>query len=283
MHEPSPLFDRNALALRRQRAVRQGAADFLHDWAAEEVKERLTAVNRTFRDAAVVGPRPGVWASHLAEPGRHWQEVTDGDVLGLEPDSLDLVIHALGLHWANDPVGQLIQSRRALRPDGLFIAVLFGGETLRELRQALTAAEVAETGGLSPRVAPMAEIRDLGGLMQRAGLALPVADSLRVPVSYPSMLALMRDLRAMGETNVLSDRLRRPTRRGVLAAAAADYAARHGDAEGRIPATFDLIVLTGWAPAASQPQPLRPGSATSRLADALERPVSGFDAQDREG
>lgn len=283
MHEPSPLFDRDALALRRQRAVRQGAADFLHDWAAEEVKERLTAVNRTSRDAAVVGPRPGVWAGHLAKPGRPWQEVADGDVLSLEPESLDLVIHALGLHWANDPVGQLIQCRRALRPDGLFIGVLFGGETLRELRQVLAGAEVAETGGLSPRVAPMAEIRDLGGLMQRAGLALPVADSLRVPVSYPSMLALMRDLRAMGETNVLSDRLRRPTRRTVLAAAAADYAARHGDADGRITATFELIVLTGWAPAASQPQPLRPGSATSRLADALDTSATGFDGPDREG
>lgn len=209
--------------------------------------------------------------------------MADDEALDLEPASLDLVIHALGLHWANDPVGQLIQSRRALRPDGLLIAVLFGGETLRELRQALAEAEVSETGGLSPRVAPMAEIRDLGGLMQRAGLALPVADSLRVPVSYPSMLALMRDLRAMGETNVLVERLRRPSRRGMFAAAAVGYAARHGDGEGRIPATFELMVLTGWAPAASQPQPLRPGSATSRLADALGGTASGFDGPDTEG
>lgn len=240
-------------------------------------------MNRTFRDCAVIGPRAGIWAGHLSAPDRHWQKVADAEVLDLEPESLDLVVHALGLHWANDPVGQLIQSRRALRPDGLLVAVLFGGETLRELRQALAEAEVELTGGLSPRVAPMGEIRDLGGLMQRAGLALPVADSLRVPVSYPSMLALMHDLRAMGETNVLRERLRRPSRRNVFAAAAAGYAARHGDAEGRIPATFDFVFLTGWAPASSQPQPLRPGSAVSRLADALDGSASGFDGPDREG
>lgn len=269
MHESSFLFDRAALLRRRQRAVRSGVADFLHDWAAIEVNERLMAVNRALHDAAVIGPLPAVWVRALEGPGRNWRLVEDADTLDLAPASLDLAVHGLALHWANDPVGQLIQCRRALRPDGLFLAALFGGETLRELRTALAEAEASETGGLSPRVAPMAEIRDLGGLMQRAGFALPVADSQRLTVSYPSALALMHDLRAMGETNVLGERLRRPTRRGVLAAAAAAYAARHGDADGRIPATFDVIFLTGWAPADSQPRPLRPGSAASRLADAL--------------
>jgi len=173
------------------------------------------------------------------------------------------------LHWANDPVGQLIQSRRAMRPDGLFLGIFFGGTTLHQLRSALAQAESDVTGGLSPRVAPMGEIRDLGGLMQRAGFALPVADNVQLTATYPSVLALMRDLRAMGEVSALEGRPRKPMRRDVMRRACEIYADSFGDADGRIPATFDLMVLTGWAPDESQPKPMRPGSASARLADAL--------------
>lgn len=195
--------------------------------------------------------------------------VADDDVLDLEAGSHDLVIHALCLHWANDPVGQLVQCRRALRPDGLFLAVLFGGQTLAGLRACLAEAEAALAGGLSPRVLPMAEIRDLGGLLQRAGFALPVADSVTHTVTYADSFALMRDLRAMAEGNALAARLRRPTRRSVLAEADRLYATEFAAGPGRIAARFEMIFLTGWAPDASQQQPLRPGSAIRRLADAL--------------
>jgi SAM-dependent methyltransferase len=267
MPSPPALFDADLLALRRRRAARLGPADVLHEIAAGDIEERLAAVNRRFTAPAIVGPRAALWADllHLPEAKR----VPDADVLDLEPGAHDLVVHALALHWANDPVGQLVQARRALRPDGLLLAALLGGETLAELRAVLAEAEVETLGGLSPRVAPMGEIRDLGALLQRAGLALPVADSRRYDLSYPDAFALMRDLRAMGETNVLRDRLRRPTPRALLARAAAAYAAGFGDVEGRVHATFEVIYLTGWAPAADQPRPLRPGSAAARLADAL--------------
>lgn len=196
----------------------------------------------------------------------------DDDVLDLSPGAHDLVIHAMALHWANDPLGQLIQCRRALRPDGLCLAVLPGGQTLHELRASLAEAEAQVTGGLSPRVLPMAEIRDLGALMQRAGLALPVADSLPQTVEYRDFAALAADLRATGETNALTARLRYPTRRAVMARAARIYAATFTLPSGRLPATVELITLTGWAPHESQQQPLRPGSAKSRLADALRVP-----------
>lgn len=173
------------------------------------------------------------------------------------------------LHWSDDPVGQLIQARRALRPDGLFLGVMFGGETLHELRTALAQAESDLYGGLSPRVAPMAEIRDLGALLQRAGYALPVADSVRLTASYASPLHLMQELRFMGEGNALHSRRRTPASRALFARACEIYVEAFGTDDGRVPATFELIVLTGWAPDASQPQPLRPGSASKRLADAL--------------
>ncbi len=195
--------------------------------------------------------------------------MTDGEVLPLVEGGNDLLVHGLALHWANDPVGQLVQIRRALKPDGLFLGALFGGETLAELRAALAEAEIETLGGLSPRVAPMGEIRDLGGLLQRAGFALPVADSRRFEVSYASAVDLMRDLRAMGETNVLRDRLRRPMRREMLGRTAAIYAERYPAEGGRVRAHFEVIFLTGWSPAPDQPQPLRPGSAKARLADAL--------------
>lgn len=267
MATPPALFDRDLLARRRTRAAAHGRADFLQEAMADEIAERLSEVNRTFQAPAIIGPRADLWAGRLGYPTA--RTVPDADVLDLEPGRHDLVLHALALHWANDPVGQLIQARRALVPDGLLIAALFGGDTLAELRGALATAEIETTGGLSPRVAPMGEIRDLGALLQRAGLALPVADSRRFDVSYTTPVALMHDLRAMGETNVLRDRLLRPMPRALLAAASAAYAASAGTPDGRVRATFEVIVLTGWAPAASQPQPLRPGSATTRLVDAL--------------
>lgn len=264
MSHQTPLFDRNALEMHRTRA-HHAPALFLHEAAADEAQDRLAMVNKSFTAPAVVTAFPQVWTGRLSDA----RCVADTDVLDLEPGAHDLVVHMLALHWANDPVGQLIQCRRALRPDGLSLTVAFGGQTLHELRAALGQAEIEVAGGLSPRVAPMGEIRDLGALLQRAGLALPVADSVPLTVSYASTLHLMRDLRAMGETNALSARLRHPTRRKVLQRAAELYTQTHADAEGRIPATFEMIVLTGWAPDASQPQPLRPGSAAHRLAEAL--------------
>jgi hypothetical protein len=273
---PPPLFDRDLLHRRRARAAR-APADFLHEEAAREITERIGEVNRRFRAPALIGARPGVWAAAMAEACLPAPKVVpDDEVLGLAPAGHDLVVHGLALHAANDPVGQLVQARRALVPDGLFLAALFGGATLGELRAALAEAEVAVTGGLSPRVAPMGEVRDLGSLLQRAGFAMPVADAYRLTVTYASAWALMRDLRAMGESNALAARLRRPTRRGVLEHAARLYAERFPADGGRVRATFEVVVLTGWAPAESQPQPLRPGSARARLAEALgaeERPA----------
>lgn len=265
------MFDAHQLALRRARAAAGGfRADFLHSAVAEEATERLAEVNRRFIAPAVVGPRGAVWTETLERAGLPAPRlVPDAEVLDLEPAAHDLVIHALALHSANDPVGQLVQCRRALRPDGLLLAASLGGATLGELRAALAEAEIAETGGLSPRVAPMAEIRDMGGLLQRAGLAMPVADGQRFTVSYADAFALMRDLRAMGESNVLTERLRVPTRRSVLVRAAAIYSERFGAGEGRVRATFEVIWLAGWAPAPDQPQPLRRGSAARRLAEAL--------------
>lgn len=195
--------------------------------------------------------------------------VPDTETLELDQTAHDLVIHGLGLHWSNDPVGQMIQARRALEPDGLFLSVSFGGQTLHELRACLGHAESQITGGLSPRVAPMAELRDIGGLLQRAGLALPVADTLTLRVEYADMWHLMRDLRAMGEANALTTRLRRPTRRAVFNLAADLYRDNFPTSDGSISATFEMSFLAGWAPADSQPKPLRPGSAQQRLADAL--------------
>lgn len=267
-----PLTDARSLTQKRRRAARDPAL-FLHEAAIDEIRYRLDLVNRTFADVAIVTGWPDPWRQAFAGATC----VPDDDTLALAPGSRDLVIHAMGLHWANDPVGQLIQCRRALRPDGLLLAVCPGGETLGELRAALAGAEIAETGGLSPRVAPMAAIRDLGALMQRAGLALPVADSVPLAVSYRSARHLMHDLRAMGETNALTGRLRHPTRRGVFARTDTLYAEHYADGDGRVRATFELMVLTGWAPHPGQPQPLRPGSATARLADALHTAEIGLE------
>ncbi|MFN3210434.1 MAG: methyltransferase domain-containing protein [Roseovarius sp.] len=258
------LTDRSALLRNRRRAGRAPAL-FLHETAIDEVKDRLSFVNKSFTDTSIVTGLPEPWQAAFPDA----QIVEDAETLVLEPESGDLILHAMSLHWADDPVGQLIQCRRALRPDGLIIAVFFGGQTLHQLRTVLAQAESDLRGGLSPRVLPMGDIRDLGALLQRAGFALPVADSLPLNTSYADPVALMHDLRAMGEANALDARLRRFTRRDVLMRAAQLYTEAFATPDGRIPATFELITLTGWAPSADQPQPLRPGSATSRLADAL--------------
>ncbi len=259
-----PLTDRAALLRNRRRAWHDPAL-FLHEIAGDEVKDRLSMVNRTFRDPAVISGFGSFWSRIISDA----PHLDDSEVLDLPQSAHDLVVHAMSLHWADDPVGQLIQARRALRPDGLFLAVLPGGRSLHELRSTLAQAESDITGGLSPRVAPMADIRDLGALLQRAGFALPVADNLPLTVSYASPRHLMRDLRAMGEANALADRARRPLRRDVLERACTLYHDAFGTGDGGVRATFELVVLTGWAPDESQQKPLRPGSATMRLADAL--------------
>ncbi len=257
------LFDRPALI--RHRARSRDEALFLHRAAVDEVQDRLSMVNKAFTDPAIVTPFTHIWQDML--PGA--QIVADDEVLALTAGAHDLVIHAMALHWANDPVGQLIQCHRALRPDGLLLVVGLGGETLHELRAALGQAEIEVTGGLSPRIAPMAELRDLGGLLQRAGLALPVADTARLTAEYRDLTHLMHDLRAMGETNILTDRVKHPTRRQVFEQAQQIYAEHFTTPQGRLAATFELICLTGWSPDDSQQKPLRPGSAQARLADAL--------------
>lgn len=259
-------MDPARLAAARARA-RLDRAGFVHDEAKAEIKERLIDVNRRFTAPAVVTAFPGVWSDVVPRA----RLVPPEDRLDLEPGAHDLVIHAMALHWADDPVGQIVQCRRALVPDGLFLSVAFGGETLVELRAALAQAETEVMGGLSPRVAPMAEIRDMGGLMQRAGLALPVADRLPRTVTYADAFGLMADLRAMGETNALAARHRAPAPRALFARMARIYASRFPapDTPNRIRASFELIFLSGWAPHDSQQKPLRPGAAQARLADAL--------------
>ena len=257
------LVDRAALQRNRNRA--KPDALFLQEAIADELHERLIEVNRTFKSMAIVTGFPDFWRNHFPEA----VIVSDDDVLALKPGAHDLVLHLMALHWANDPVGQMVQCRHALEPDGLFLASFLGGQTLHELRASLAEAEVRVTGGLSPRIAPMGEIRDLGALLQRAGFALPVADGNTLTASYANAFHVMHDLRHMGEANALTARPRHATRRDVLIEASSIYATSFGNAEGRVDATFDIITLTGWAPADSQPQPLRPGSAKNRLADAL--------------
>ena len=266
MSSAPPLTDRQALLRHRARAMAtERPALFLLEEAGLEIQERLASVNRTFTDMALIGGFRDFWTYVLPQA----RFITDTPVLDLQQGGQDAVIHAMALHWADDPVGQMVQASRALRPDGLFMALLFGGQTLNELRASLAEAEAEVTGGLSPRILPMAEIRDLGGLLQRVGLALPVADSFTRSVSYRDIFHLMADLRAMGENNALAARLRRPTRRAVFLRAAEIYARNFPAEDGRIRATFEVICLTGWTPHESQQKPLRPGSAAHRLADAL--------------
>ena len=257
------LTDRVVLARNRNRVV--PGALFLHQAAADEVQERLIEVNRTFNSVAIVTGHRDFWAAQYPDA----TVISDEDTLDLESGQFDLVLHMMCLHWANDPVGQLVQCRHALKPDGLLLCTSFGGQTLHELRASLAEAETIVSGGLSPRVAPMGEIRDLGGLLQRASFALPVADGTPLTVSYANMFQLMKDLRNMGEANALTQRLKHPTRRNVMTEAASIYAENFSNESDRVDATFEIISLTGWAPAENQQKPLRPGSAKNRLADAL--------------
>ena len=278
---PPKLTDRAALA--RNRARTAPGALFLHEIAADQIEDRLQMVKRSFHDVAIVTGHSGVWAARFPDATL----TVDDPTLDLAPGAHDLVIHAMALHWADDPVGQLVQARRALRPDGLFLSVAFGGQTLAELRASLAEAETRITGGLSPRIAPMLEIRNAGTLLQRAGLALPVADTEKLTASYADVFALMRELRQMGESNALAARDRRIPPRVLFGEAARLYQERFPDADdpARIRATFELVHLSGWAPDESQPQPLRPGSATTRLADALgtaEHPVRRDRQPDRD-
>jgi SAM-dependent methyltransferase len=264
------IFDRKALARARARALKTKGDNFLAREAAEGLADRLSAVNRKFEHAAQIDG-----ADLAATPIEHYAGVwtrsrlADDEALDLASCTYDLAVSVLGLHAVNDLPGVLVQVRRALKPDGLFMAALFGGSTLHELRDALAFAEAETRGGASPRVAPFADVRDLGGLLQRAGFALPVADVERTVARYSSFAMLVEDLRALGETNVLEERSRRPLPRDVLAAALRRYAEKHADSDGKLRATFDIIYLTGWAPHESQQRPLAPGSARTRLADAL--------------
>ncbi len=305
MSAPPPiLFDQALLRHRLDRAARRDDfASFLRDRAAEDTVERLLTILRPFSRAVEIGCRDGALARSLAaarphEPGLQTLQtlvqldpcpafaqragslglVADAEHLPFGDECVDLVLSNLALHWTNDLVGALIQVRRILKPDGLFIGALFTGSTLTELRQSLLQAEDEVTGGASPRVSPFADGPDLAGLAQRAGLALPVVDIDRITVRYAHPLRLMADLRAMGETSVLASHARRPLRRDVLARACQIYQERFSDPDGRVRATFEISTLTGWAPHPDQQKPLRPGSAKARLADALgvrEQPLKG--------
>jgi SAM-dependent methyltransferase len=279
---PPQIFDAARRAARLARSAPLFAeADFLHRRAAENAVSSLEATLREFPVAVDLSAHPGVLAQALADSdaaGRVGTPVAPGDrsdragpgakPLEIEPESADLIVSLMTLHWANDLPGALSQIRRALKPDGLFLGTLLGAGTLKELRGVLTEAELAERGGAQARVSPFADGFDGAGLLQRAGFALPVADVDRLTVRYPDLFALIRDLRAMGETNVLAGGIR-PLTRSIVARAAALYAERHGEADGRIPATFEIVNLAGWAPHESQPKPLPRGSAKVRLADAL--------------
>jgi SAM-dependent methyltransferase len=275
------IFDRALLRARRARAVELGPATFLIDRVAEDMAGRLAAVLRRFDIAADIGTPTDAVRRALAsrvgavlavEPrpsGGAFAVAADEEALPLRDGSLDLAVSALALQFVNDLPGALVQIRRALKPDGLFLAAMIGGESLGELRQAFAQAESEVEGGASPRVAPFADLRDLGALLQRAGFALPVTDIDRVAVRYATPLALMHDLRRMGAANALAERRRTPLRRATLQRLLEVYAERFADADGRVRATFEIVWLSGWAPHESQQRPLAPGSAKARLADAL--------------
>lgn len=272
---PPILFDRALLRARQNRALRAGPETFLLDRVAEDMQERLRAVLREFKSGADIGTSGGQVRNALSGRVDRLARVDlpdlESEPLALQPESLDLAISALALQFVNDLPGVLAQIRRALKPDGLLLAAMTGGDTLTELRQSFAAAEAELEGGVSPRVAPFADLRDVGALLQRAGFALPVTDVDRIVVRYDSALALMADLRRMGATNVLVERRRTPTRRATLSRMAQIYAERFADADGRLRATFDVIWLSGWAPHASQQQPLKPGSAKASLAEAVKK------------
>ncbi|NQW09780.1 MAG: methyltransferase domain-containing protein [Alphaproteobacteria bacterium] len=290
MTEPMTVFDR-ALVRRRRERARAGYRDFafLEEEVASRLVERLEDIRRRFPIALELGARSGALGRLLRAngavetlvqadlaPGWAMERAAEGPALALDEEllpiadgALDAVFGVLSLHWVNDLPGALSQIRRALKPDGLMLIALLGGETLVELRDALSEAEIEVTGGLSPRVSPFADVRAAGGLLQRAGFALPVVDADTVPVTYATAFHLMRELKGMGESNTVLERRRTPTPRAVFTRAADIYAERFGLADGRIPARFQILYLTGWAPSADQPKPLRPGSAMARLSSAL--------------
>jgi SAM-dependent methyltransferase len=268
------LFDRALLRARQRRAQRLGPATFLLDRVAADMAERLHAVLREFKSAADIGTADvqvrDVLAQRLGGLARVDLPERETEALSLQPETLDLAVSALAFQFVNDLPGMLSQIRRALKPDGLLLAAMLGGDTLTELRQSFAAAEAELEGGVSPRVIPFADLRDVGALLQRAGFALPVTDVDRIVVRYDSAFALMQDLRRMGATNMLVERRRMPTRRATMLRMAQIYAERFADADGRIRATFDVIWLSGWAPHESQQQPLKPGSAKASLAEAVK-------------
>lgn len=297
MTMPPRLFDRALLAARRRRArarPRDGA-DFLLARVVEDLDDRLATVLRRFARAVDLGPFAGPGAAALARSGKvdtvlaagpdaeSVDLVVDEEALPFAPESLDLVVSLLALQFVDDLPGALVQIRRALAPDGLFLASLLGGQTLHELRDALMAAELEIHGGVSPRVVPFLDVRDLGGLLQRAGFALPVTDTDRVTVRYGSMFDLVADLRAMGATNPLRERSRRPASRALFLRAAEIYAERHADPDGRLRATFEIVSASGWAPHPDQQKPLAPGSAQVRLADALKTHEYALGREDESG
>lgn len=291
MSAPPRIFDRD---LHRKRLARAAAdfddAGFLKARAANDVVGRLEAILRDFPLAVDLGARTGAFREALAASdaasrvatlieadlseamlaGRRGPRVAlDEERLPFAAESFDLVVSSLSLHWTNDVVGALIQVRRALKPDGLFIGAFLGGATLTELRQAMVAAEIDLLGGAGSRISPFADASDAAGLLQRAGFALPVADVDRVTVRYSHPLRLLADLRQMGETNVLAERHPRPLTRALITRTCEIYAERFAGPDGKVDATFEIVTLTGWAPHDSQQQPLKPGSAKMRLADAL--------------
>ncbi|MYA88635.1 MAG: SAM-dependent methyltransferase [Boseongicola sp. SB0662_bin_57] len=257
------ITDRRALALHRARAARS-PDHFLHEEAAFEIRERLADVNRDFHAPVLIGHVAPPIAALFPDARR----IDDTPTLALDRESHDLALHCFGLHWADDPVGQIVQARLALVPDGMFLGVTFGGATLHELRASLAEAESRLSGGLSPRVLPMADIASLGGLLQRAGLALPVADGVSTTARYPDIARLAADLRGMGETNALASRSMSLPSREIFRETEKIYRRNFAD-DGYLVATFEMVFLTGWAPSANQQRPLRPGTADTRLAEAL--------------
>lgn len=271
------IFDRKAVLQRKARADRILGDKILAAEAGNGLAHRLRTVKRTFKTPMALDV-PQAAFGQFEDVASEWTFATVGEheAVSLEHEHFDLVVSALSLHAVNDLPGVMLQLRHALKPDGLFMAALLGGDTLHELRESLAAGESKVQGGISPRVAPFADVRDMGGLLQRAGFALPVADVERTVVRYREFSTLVCDLRDAGETNALTQRQRSPLRRDVLAAAKEHYARNNADADGRLRATFDIIYLTGWAPHESQQQPLKPGAAKVRLAAALgtvERPA----------
>jgi len=289
MSETAHVFNRRAVRLHRDRAAATfPGADFLAREIGERLVDRLDDVKRNFPLALDLGCRSGLLAElvggrggietfiqcdlspRMAARAKPPRLAADEEYLPFLPRSLDLVVSNLGLHWVNDLPGALVQIRQALKPDGLFLAAMFGGETLKELRAALGEAEIAVEGGLSPRVAPFADIRDVGSLLQRAGFALPSLDVDTITVSYADPVKLGHDLRAMGETNAVNGRRKTFLRRATWETAMRRYREMFPQTDGRVPATFQIIYMTAWAPDPSQPKPLTPGSAEIRIADALD-------------